>query len=290
MKLVRFGPLGRERPGLLDRDGRVRDVSHLVADHDFGAEAPHALFRRLAELDPERLPLAPADARIGVPVARIGKLVCAGMNYADHCAEAGVPIPQEPSFFMKPASALVGPDDAVLMPPGGEKLDWEAELAAVIGRTARHVTREEALSFVAGYTILNDVSERAFQMERGTQWVKGKSYDSFAPLGPWLVTADEIADPQALRIELDVNGEPAQRGNTASMVFGVAELVSYISQFMTLHPGDVVSTGTPPGVGMGHKPPRWLKPGDTIEIRIEGLGAQRQRVEAYTPANRKEAS
>jgi len=278
MKLLRFGPPGRERPGLLDAQGRIRDVGALVADYDFSIQAADTLLRQLRELDTDALPLAPTGARIGVPVAGIGKIVCAGMNYADHCREAGQPIPMEPSFFMKPASALVGPYDPILLPPGAHKLDWEAELAVVIGRTARNVAEASALDHVAGYTILNDVSERGWQFEHGTQWVKGKSYDTFAPLGPFLVTRDEVPDPQAVAIELDVNGQPAQRGHTSSMVFGVAALIAYISRFMTLLPGDVVSTGTPPGVAMGQKPPRWLRPGDTLEIRIEGLGTQRQQV------------
>ncbi|MEZ0309481.1 MAG: fumarylacetoacetate hydrolase family protein [Ramlibacter sp.] len=280
MKLLRFGPPGRELPGILDAQGRPRDASALVGDYDLAVRPIAHVVHTLANVDISKLPLAPAGARIGVPVAGIRKIVCAGMNYADHCAEAGVPIPTEPAFFMKPSSALVGPYDAIMFPPGGEKLDWEAELAVVIGSPARNVAIERALDHVAGYTILNDVSERAFQLERGGQWVKGKSCDTFAPLGPWLVTRDEIEDPQSLAIELDVNGKPAQRGNTAAMVFGVAHLVHYISQFMTLEPGDVVSTGTPPGVGMGQKPPRWLRPGDTVDIRIAGLGAQRQTVAA----------
>ena len=278
MKLFRFGPAGDERPGVLDAGGRMRDASAVVRDYDLARDAIDDIVAALRAADPQRLPTVPSDERLGVPVANVRKIVCAGMNYADHCAEAGVPIPTEPAIFMKPTSSLSGPNDAIPFPRGGEKLDWEAELAVVIGRTARHVAVEQALSFVAGYTILNDVSERAFQLERGGQWVKGKSCDGFAPLGPWLVTADEIADPQALAIELDVNGQPMQRGNTGAMVFGVAQLIHHISQFMTLQPGDVLSTGTPPGVGMGQKPQRWLKPGDAVEIRIEGLGLQRQAV------------
>jgi len=275
MKLIRIGDRGRERPGVIDSRGRVRDASSLVADYDFNATPFDAILRALGAVDIDSLPAAPADERIGVPVAGIRKIVCAGMNYADHCKEAGVPIPTEPAIFMKPTSALAGPNDAIPFPAGAAKLDWEAELAVVIGTTARSVSSAQALRHVAGYTIMDDVSERAFQLERGGQWVKGKSCDGFAPLGPWLVTADEVGDPQALAIELDVNGQPMQRGNTASMVFGVAHLVSHISQFMTLEPGDVVSTGTPPGVAMGMKPPRWMRPGDTIEVRIEKLGAQR---------------
>jgi 2-keto-4-pentenoate hydratase/2-oxohepta-3-ene-1,7-dioic acid hydratase in catechol pathway len=290
MKLLRFGPAGRERPGVIDADGRMHDASSLVRDYDLSLRRIDELVAALAAADLSKLPAVAPGERIGVPVARIGKIVCAGMNYADHCREAGVPIPTEPAFFMKPASALAGPNDAIVFPLGGEKLDWEAELAVVIGRPARDLKQEEALGCVAGYTILNDVSERAFQLERGGQWVKGKACDTFAPLGPWLVTPDEIPDPQALSIELDVNGAPAQRGNTSAMVFGVAHLVAYISQFMTLEPGDVVSTGTPPGVGMGHKPPRWLKPGDIVDIRIAGLGAQRQTVRAAAAALRKDPS
>lgn len=282
MKLLRFGPTGREKPGILDAEGNIRDASACVADYDLSRMSMADIVGMLAQAGPARLPVAPAGVRLGVPIAGIRKIVCAGMNYADHCLEAGVTIPTEPAFFMKPSSSLTGPYDAILMPPGGEKLDWEAELAVVIGRTARNVPLAGACAHIAGYTILNDVSERAFQLERGGQWVKGKSFDSFAPLGPWLVTPDEIGDPQALDIELDVNGSPAQRGNTAAMVFGVAYLIHYISQFMTLEPGDVVSTGTPPGVGMGHKPQRWLRLGDTVDIRIPGLGAQRQTVQAQT--------
>lgn len=278
MKLLRFGPVGHERAGVFDALGRIRDVSGLVPDYDLSITPIADIVGTLERADLALLPVVSADVRIGVPVRGIGKIVCAGMNYADHCAEAGVPIPSEPAFFMKPSSALTGPNDAIRFPLGGEKLDWEAELAVVIGRVARNVRVEDALGCIAGYTILNDVSERAFQLERGGQWVKGKACDTFAPLGPWLVTPDEIDDPQALDIELDVNGQRTQRGNTAAMVFGVAHLIHYISQFMTLHPGDVVSTGTPPGVGMGHKPPKWLKPGDTVDIRIAGLGQQRQTV------------
>lgn len=282
MKLLRFGTPGLERPGVLDSHHCIRDASALIPDYDLSHRPITRIVRTLAEADLSQLPLVPANARLGVPVTGIRKIVCAGMNCADHCREAGVPIPTEPAFFMKPSSSLTGPNDAIRFPLGGEKLDWEAELAVVIGRTARNVAVDEALNHVAGYTILNDVSERAFQLERGGQWVKGKSCDTFAPLGPWLVTPDEITNPQALDIELDVNGQPAQRGNTAAMVFGVAHLIHYISQFMTLEPGDVVSTGTPPGVGMGHKPQRWLKPGDTVDLRIEGLGQQRQSVVAHT--------
>lgn len=278
MKLLRFGPAGGERPGVLGALGCIRDASGLVPDYNLALTPIADIVGTLEQADLSRLPLVAAGARIGVPVAGIRKIVCAGMNYADHCAEAGVPIPSEPAFFMKPSSALVGPNDAIRYPPGGEKLDWEAELAVVVGRVARNVGLEDARACIAGYTILNDVSERAFQLERGGQWVKGKACDTFAPLGPWLVTPDEIDDPQALDIQLDVNGQPAQRGNTAAMVFGVAHLIHYISQFMTLEPGDVVSTGTPPGVGMGHQPPKWLKPGDQVDIRIAGLGQQRQIV------------
>ncbi len=278
MKLLRFGPIGRERAGVLDAAGRIRDASALLPDYDLAVTPIADIVGTLARADLSLLPLVPPDVRIGVPVAGIRKIVCAGMNYADHCAEAGVPIPSEPAIFMKPSSALAGPNDAIRCPPGGEKLDWEAELAVVIGHAARNLRLDDAPGCIAGYTILNDVSERAFQLERGGQWVKGKACDTFAPLGPWLVTPDEIADPQALDIELDVNGQRAQRGNTAAMVFGVSHLIHYISRFMTLEPGDVVSTGTPPGVGMGHKPPKWLKPGDTVDIRITGLGQQRQTV------------
>ena len=234
---------------------------------------------KLRGIDPAALPEVNPGIRFGVPVARVGKIVCAGMNYRDHCLEAGVPIPEQPALFMKATSALSGPNDHVVQPAGSTQLDWEVELAAVIGRTARSVTTGEALSYVAGYTILNDVSDRDFQFNHGGQWFKGKSADTFCPVGPYLVTSDEIADPQTLGLKLSVNGQVMQSGNTSSMIFGLAELIAHVSGYMTLEPGDILSTGTPPGVGMGHKPdPRWLVPGDVMRLEIEGLGAQEQRV------------
>ncbi len=279
MKLVRYGPAGHEKPGAIDGEGRVRDLSAHVADLDAAALAPAAV-ARLAALDPAALPLVDGNPRLGVPVAGIGNLVCVGLNYRDHAIEAGMEIPNEPVLFMKSTNSLNGPHDPVVLPRGGEKGDWEVELAKVIGTAARCVSEEEALGHVAGYGICNDVSERSFQLERGGQWVKGKSCDTFAPLGPWLVTTDEVPDPQSLGLWLDVSGERMQHGTTANMIFGVAYLVSYISRFMTLAPGDVVSTGTPPGVGLGRKPPRYLRPGDVMALGIDGLGVQRQEVVA----------
>lgn len=275
MKLLRYGPPGRELPGLLDPAGRIRSLAGKIPDLAGDRLSPDSL-NRLKAIDPDSLPLVEGAPRLGPPVGSIGKLVCAGMNYRDHCVEAGFPIPTEPALFMKAPSAVSGARDAILIPPGAEKVDWEVELAAVIGLRAAYASADRALAHVAGYTILNDVSERAYQMDRGGQWMKGKSADSFAPLGPWLVTPDEIEDPQALSLWLDVNGERMQTGSTASMIFGLAELIAYISHFMTLLPGDVVATGTPPGVGMGRKPQRFLRPGDIVELGIDGLGTQRQ--------------
>ncbi|MFY0660734.1 MAG: fumarylacetoacetate hydrolase family protein [Shimia sp.] len=272
MRFVRYGERGAEKPGVLDKAGQVRELSGVVADlaGDVLADLP--------EVDPESLPLAEGDLRLGAPVGQVGKYLCIGLNYSDHAEEAGMDIPKEPILFMKATSAIVGPDDPVILPRGSEKGDWEVELAVVIGKAAKYVSKEDALSHVAGYTIANDVSERSFQIERGGQWTKGKSCDSFGPLGPWLVTPDEVGDVQDLALALDLNGERVQTGNTVSMVFGVAEIISYLSDMMTLHPGDVIATGTPPGVGMGFKPPRYLQAGDVMELSIAGLGKQRQRV------------
>ncbi len=272
MKLVRYGPAGREKPGLIDGEGRIRDLSRHDVDID------PASLARLAALDPAGLPAVEDNPRLGVPVAHIGKLVCVGLNYADHAAEGGHPIPEEPILFLKSTTALNGPNDPLMLPRESKRVDWEVELAAVIGTTARYVTEDEALGHVAGYCAMNDVSERSFQHERGGQWVKGKSCDTFAPLGPWLVTADEVGDVQNLRLWLDLNGKRMQDGTTAKMIFGVANLVSYISGFMTLQPGDVVSTGTPPGVGHGQRPPRFLQAGDVVTLGIERLGEQRYEV------------
>ncbi|WP_294221146.1 fumarylacetoacetate hydrolase family protein [uncultured Shimia sp.] len=272
MRFVRYGERGAEKPGVLDKTGQVRDLSGEVAD------LAGDVLANLPDVDPESLPLAEGELRLGAPVGHVGKFLGIGLNYSDHAKEAGLEVPKEPILFMKATSAIVGPDDPVILPRGSEKSDWEVELAVVIGKAAKYVSKDDALSHVAGYTIANDVSERSYQIERGGQWTKGKSCDSFGPLGPWLVTPDELGDVQDLGLTLDVNGARAQTGNTASMVFGVAEIISYLSEMMTLHPGDVIATGTPPGVGMGFKPPRFLQAGDVMELSIEGLGKQRQRV------------
>ena len=279
MKLVRFGQPGREKPALLDRQGRLRDLSQHVPDIAGAALLPEAL-DRLRRLDPASLPEVPGNPRIGACVGAVGKIVCVGLNYSDHAAESGMAVPTEPVLFLKPSSAICGPFDDVEIPRGSEKTDWEVELGVVIGRTAKYVPEDRALEHVAGYCVVNDVSERAFQLERGGQWDKGKAHDTFAPIGPWLVTADEIEDPQQLDLWLEVDGKRFQDGNTRTMVFGVAHLVSYISRFMTLQPGDVISTGTPPGVGLGQKPPLYLHAGQTMRLGIAGLGEQRQRTVA----------
>jgi len=276
MKLLRWGPCGAEKPGLVHSDGTIRDLSAVVDDIADLALAPEGL-ARLAVLDPAALPQVDPGARIGPCVGRVGKFICVGLNYADHAAESGMPVPSEPILFMKATSAICGPDDDVRIPEGSKKTDWEVELGVVIGREARGVSEAAALEHVAGYCVINDLSERAWQLERGGQWVKGKSADTFGPIGPWLVTRDEIPDPQALRLWLEVDGNLRQDGTTATMVFGVAKLVSYISQFMSLQPGDIISTGTPPGVGMGQKPPVYLRPGQTMRLGIAGMGEQRQR-------------
>ncbi|ANK83683.1 MULTISPECIES: fumarylacetoacetate hydrolase family protein [Rhizobium] len=274
MKLMRVGEAGREKPALLDADGKIRDLSAHVADIGGEAISPAGL-ARIAALDPKILPeLAPG--RIGACVAGTGKFICIGLNFSDHAAETGATVPPEPVIFMKATSAIVGPNDTVLIPRGSEKTDWEVELGVVIGKTAKYVSEAEALDYVAGYCVSHDVSERAFQTERAGQWTKGKSCDTFGPIGPWLVTKDEIADPQNLGMWLKVNGQTMQNGSSKTMVYGVAHIVSYLSQFMSLHPGDVISTGTPPGVGMGMKPPRYLTDGDVVELGIEGLGSQKQ--------------
>jgi 2,4-didehydro-3-deoxy-L-rhamnonate hydrolase len=285
MKLIRFGEEGHERPGLQLADGSRLDVSDLTRDFDEVFFADHGLeeLSAWAASNAQRAPRVPAGARLGAPIARPSKIVCIGLNFRDHAAESGMPLPQEPVIFLKASTALAGPNDDVVIPRGASKLDWEVELAAVIGRTARHVTPAHALDHVAGYTLHNDYSERAFQLERGGQWVKGKSADTFAPIGPFLATRDEVPDPQALGMWLSVNGEVRQRSTTANMVFDVATLVSYVSEFMTLLPGDVISTGTPAGVGMGMKPePTYLRPGDLVRLGIDRLGESQQRVVAYT--------
>ncbi|MBA3323731.1 MAG: fumarylacetoacetate hydrolase family protein [Rhodobacteraceae bacterium] len=275
MKLVRFGDAGSEKPGMIEEGGALRDLSAVVADIG-GAILSDEGLERLRGIDPAELPQVETPVRLGPCVAGVGKFVCIGLNYADHAAESGLQVPPEPVIFMKATSAICGPDDDVAIPRGSKKTDWEVELGVVIGTRTKYVPEAEALNHVAGYCVINDVSERAFQTERAGQWTKGKSCDTFGPTGPWLVTRDEVADPQNLKMWLKVNGKTRQDGSTATMVYGVAHLVSYLSAFMTLHPGDIISTGTPPGVGMGMKPPVYLRAGDVVELGIAGLGAQRQ--------------
>ncbi len=279
MKLLRWGEAGAERPGMLDAEGVARDLTGFVPDIA-GVVLSDAGMAMLRGVDAAALPKVPAGARLGPCVGGTGKFICIGLNYADHAEESGLKVPPEPIIFMKANSAIVGPNDPIVMPRGSQKTDWEVELAVIIGTRAKHVTEAEALHHVAGFAVTNDVSERAFQTERSGQWTKGKSCDNFGQIGPWLVTRDEVADPQDLSMWLKVNGQTMQNGSTRTMVYGVAFLVSYLSQFFTLHPGDVISTGTPPGVGMGMKPPRFLKAGDVVELGIAGLGAQRQDVVA----------
>ncbi|PBB18694.1 fumarylacetoacetate hydrolase family protein [Mesorhizobium sp. WSM4313] len=279
MKLLRYGEAGCEKPGLLDADGTIRDLSAHVADIAGTALHPASL-EMLSKLDPKSLPVVPGKPRLGACVAGTGKFICIGLNYSDHAAETGATVPPEPIIFMKASSAIVGPDDDVLIPHGSVKTDWEVELGVIIGKTAKYVSEDDALDYVAGYCVAHDVSERAFQAERQGQWTKGKSCDTFGPTGPWLVTKDEVADPQNLKMWLTVNGKTMQNGSTRTMVFGVKYLVAYLSQFMSLHPGDIISTGTPPGVGLGMKPQVFLKPGDVVELGIEGLGQQKQTFKA----------
>lgn len=277
MKLVRYGAVGAEKPGLIDAQGRLRDLSGHIADIDRATLSPSGL-AALRKLSIESLPQVQGAPRLGVPLTGISKLVCVGLNYRDHAEEAGLPIPTEPILFMKATTCISGPSDAIVIPRGSVKTDWEAELGIVIGSIARDVPLERALDYVAGYCPVNDVSEREFQLERGGQWDKGKGCDTFGPIGPWLVTRDEIPDPQNLNMWLEVNGRRMQSGNTHTMIFGCAEIVSYISRFMTLLPGDVIATGTPPGVGLGMKPPQFLKAGDRIRFAIDGMGVQEQEV------------
>jgi 2-keto-4-pentenoate hydratase/2-oxohepta-3-ene-1,7-dioic acid hydratase in catechol pathway len=279
MKLLRYGPVGHEKPGLLDARGQLRDLSSIVPDIAGAVLLPEGL-ARLAAIDPATLPAVPGSPRLGPCVAGTGKFICIGLNYSDHAAETGATVPPEPIIFMKATSAIVGPNDDTEIPRESVKTDWEVELGVVIGRTAKYVTESDAMDHVAGYCVVNDLSERAFQIERQGQWTKGKSADTFGPIGPWLVTRDEVPDPQRLPMWLQVNGVSRQNGSTATMVFGVAKLVSYLSQFMSLQPGDIISTGTPPGVGLGMTPPTYLKPGDVVTLGIEGLGEQRQQVVA----------
>jgi 2,4-diketo-3-deoxy-L-fuconate hydrolase len=284
MKLMRYGAKGAEKPGLLDAQGVVRDLSGELVDITAHTLTPHGL-QRLRDVNPANLPAVAEPGRIALPWTGIGKFLCVGLNYADHAAESGLPVPAEPVLFTKTLSCLVGCNDPVVLPKDSVKGDWEVELGVVIGSKARYVSEDYALKHVAGYCIVNDVSEREYQIERGGTWDKGKGCDTFGPVGPWMVTADEVPDPQALSMWLEVNGKRMQNGSTKTMIFGVAQLVSYISRFMTLYPGDLISTGTPPGVGMGVKPnPVYLKPGDTMRVGIEGLGEQQQRVHAWDPA------
>lgn len=277
MKLLRHGPSGSEHPGLLHSDGTIRDLTGLVPDIG-GAVISDVGLAMLRAIDPATLPVVDPATRLGPCVAGTGKFICIGLNYSDHAAETGAKVPVEPIIFMKATSAIVGPNDPIVIPRTSEKTDWEVELAVIIGKKAKYVSEADALDYVAGYAITNDVSERAFQTERAGQWTKGKSCDNFGQIGPWLVTRDEVADPQDLSMWLTVNGVTRQNGSTRTMVYGVKHLVAYLSQFMTLHPGDVISTGTPPGVGLGMKPPQFLKAGDVVELGIAGLGQQRQDV------------
>lgn len=296
MKLVRYGNPGKEKPGLIDTTGQLRDLSAVIADINAAQLSP-AVLKKLAKLKTDKLPLVNSkdghSPRMGCPVANIGKFIGIGLNYRDHAEEAGMAIPKEPIVFMKATSCIQGADDDVMLPrvgnKGSKKSDWEVELGVVIGSKAQYVSHKDALDFVAGYCLVNDVSEREYQLERGPQWDKGKGCDTFGPIGPWLVTADEIPNPQKLGMWLDLNGQPMQQGNTRTMIFSVAKIVSYLSQFMTLLPGDVITTGTPPGVGMGFKTngkptPRYLKKGDVMSLGIDGLGVQTQRVVAYKKA------
>jgi 2-keto-4-pentenoate hydratase/2-oxohepta-3-ene-1,7-dioic acid hydratase in catechol pathway len=280
MKLLRYGSKGKEKPGLLDKDGKIRDLSATIADVNPETLAPAAL-DKLRKLDPVSLPLVSGTPRLGPCLTQIPKIVCVGLNYTDHAKETGAAIPKEPILFMKATSSLSGPNDDVMLPKGSEKTDWEVELGIVIGSVTRYVGEKEALKHIAGYCVVNDVSERAFQIERGGQWTKGKSADTFCPMGPWLVTADEVEDPGKLDLFCEVNGKKMQNGTTANLIFGIAHIVSYISHFMTLMPGDVIPTGTPAGVGLGMKPPLFLKAGDTMRLGISGLGEQQQKVVGF---------
>ncbi|MDW4497410.1 fumarylacetoacetate hydrolase family protein [Sulfitobacter sp. D35] len=277
MKLLRHGDRGAEKPGMMAEDGTIRDLSGIV-DDIAGEVLLDAGLEKLRGIDPQSLPMVDPSSRLGACVGGTGKFICIGLNYADHAAESGMDVPPEPVIFMKASSAICGPNDPIVIPRGSTKTDWEVELAVVIGKTAKYVSEDEALDHVAGYALTNDVSEREFQLERAGTWTKGKSCDNFGQIGPWLVTRDAVADPQNLKMWLKVNGETKQDGSTNTMVYGVRHLVSYLSQFMSLHPGDVISTGTPPGVGLGFKPPQFLKAGDVVELGIEGLGEQRQDV------------
>ena len=280
MKLVRYGRPGREKPGMIDAEGKLRDLSSVI--NDIGPEQlTDKSLAKLAKINPARLPLVRGKPRYGVPLAQVGKFIGIGMNYSDHAAEVGAPIPAEPIIFMKAITSLAGANDTVMLPKGSEKSDWEVELGVIIGTKAQYVSEKQALDYVAGYCVVNDLSERAFQMERGSQWDKGKGCDTFGPVGPWLVTRDEVPNPQRLAMWLDLNGERRQTGSTRTMIFSVAKIISYVSRFMTLMPGDIIATGTPPGVGLGMKPQRFLASGDDMRLGIEGLGEQHQQVVRY---------
>ena len=282
MKLLRYGRAGAERPGVLDAEGNLRDLSDVISEIDGSVFASETL-ARLKGIDPADLPLVEGTPRIGPCIASVGKFICIGLNYSDHAAESGMAVPKEPVVFMKATSAIIGPNDDVMIPRDALKTDWEVELGVVIGREAKYVTEADALSYVGGYCVVNDLSERAFQLEGTGQWVKGKSADTFGPIGPWLVTADEVPDPQNLHLWLEVDGHRFQDGSTRTMVFGVAHLVSYLSRFMSLQPGDIISTGTPPGVGLGQKPPVYLRAGNVMRLGVEGLGQQVQTVVPFQP-------
>jgi 2,4-didehydro-3-deoxy-L-rhamnonate hydrolase len=277
MKLLRYGPIGKEKPGILDADGKIRDLSPIISELDGNAISPKGL-ARLRKVKPEKLMLVKGKPRIGSCIANPQKFIAIGLNYSDHAAESGLSVPPEPIIFTKHVSCLSGPNDTVTIPPKSKKSDWEVELGVIIGTRAKNIKKADALKHVAGYCTINDLSEREFQIERSGQWTKGKSYDTFGPVGPWLVTADEVKDPQNLHLWLELNGKRVQDGNTKTMVYGVAYIVAYLSQFFTLMPGDIITTGTPPGVGMGMKPPRFLKPGDKMRVGIDGLGVQEQIV------------
>jgi len=285
MKLVRYGKVGKEKPGLIDENGKIRDLSHIISDIT-PEQLSDKVLSKLSKLNPAKLPLVRGSQRLGCPFTGSGKFIAIGLNYADHAAEAGMPLPKEPIIFMKPTSCIQGPDDDVMLPKGSVKSDWEVELGVVIGTKASHVSLKSALDHVAGYCTINDVSEREYQIERGGTWDKGKGCDTFGPIGPWLVTRDEVPNPQKLNMWMDLNGTRMQTGNTKTMIFNVAKLISYTSQFMTLYPGDIITTGTPPGVGMGVKvngkpAPLFLKAGDVMTLGVEGLGHQTQKVVAY---------
>ncbi len=280
MKLLRYGPTGREKPGMLDSAGNIRDLSSVVSGIGWGEISPAGL-KKLSKIKPESLPLVKGSPRLGVPYTGISKFVAIGLNYADHAKEANMPIPAEPILFNKWTTSICGPNDDTIVPKGSTMLDWEVEIAVVIGTKCKEIEEKDAGKYIAGYCVVNDVSERHFQTQRGSQWDRGKGCDTFGPIGPWLVTQDEVGDPQNLDMWLKVNGEIMQKGNTSTMIFGCHNIVAYCSQFMTLMPGDIITTGTPPGVGMGMKPPKYLQPGDVVELGIEKLGTQRQVVKAH---------